>query len=52
MDIRQVDDIADQVTLDDYVQRIAFEASQVYGYITAETAIMPTHGINDVAQID
>ena len=52
VDIRQVDDIADQVTLDDYVQRIAFEASQVYGYITAETAIMPTHGINDVAQIN
>ena len=51
-DVRKVDDIADQTTLDAYVARIAFEASQIYGYITAETAIMPFHSVYDVIRIE
>lgn len=43
VDYREVDDILDQKTLDDYVQRIAYEASQIYGKFIFETAIMPHH---------
>lgn len=52
VDSREVSDIADQVTLDAYVQRIAFEASQVYGKINFETALMPFHEYSDVLDID
>jgi hypothetical protein len=52
VDYREVQDIADQASLDAYVQRIAFEASQVYGKITFETAIMPMHDYADVLEID
>lgn len=51
-DFRQIEDIADQTTLDDYVERIAFEASQVYGYVDFETAIMPFHGVLDVIRLE
>jgi hypothetical protein len=47
-----VADIADQQSLDAYVQRIAFEASQVYGKLTFETAINPLHDYMDVLQIE
>jgi hypothetical protein len=52
VDYRDVSDIADQVSLNAYVQRIAFEASQVYGKIIFETAIMPMHDYADVLEID
>ncbi|WP_163102247.1 hypothetical protein [Peribacillus alkalitolerans] len=52
VDYREVSDIADQTTLDAYVQRIAFEASQVYGKITFETALMPMHDYGDILEID
>jgi len=47
VDYREVDDILDQKTLDEYVQRIAYEASQIYGKFIFETAIMPHHGYMD-----
>lgn len=47
VDYREVDDILDQKTLDEYVQRIAYEASQIYGKFIFETAIMPHHSYMD-----
>lgn len=47
VDYREVDDILDQNTLDEYVQRIAYEASQIYGKFVFETAIMPHHSYMD-----
>lgn len=44
VDIESVDDIADQVTLDAYVRRVAIEKSQINDIITLATAIMPHHG--------
>lgn len=52
VDFRDVDNIADQTALDNYVQRIAFEASQIYGKIEFETAIMPMHDYMDILQIE
>lgn len=52
VDFREVDDIADQESLDAYVDKIAFEASQVFGKVEFETAIMPFHDYNDVFEID
>lgn len=52
VDYREVTDIADQQSLDAYVQRIAFEASQVYGKLTFETALNPLHDYMDVLEID
>jgi hypothetical protein len=51
VDYREVDNIADQASLDAYTQRIAFEASQVYNLISFETAIMPMHSYADVLQL-
>jgi hypothetical protein len=51
VDYQKIDSIADQTSLDAYVKRLAFEASQIYGYINFETAIMPIHSYNDVLQI-
>jgi hypothetical protein len=52
VDYREVTDIAAQQSLDAYVQRIAFETSQVYGKITFETAINPLHDYMDVLQLE
>lgn len=52
VDFREVDNIADQESLDAYVQRIANNASQVYGYINFETAIMPHHSYSDVMNLE
>lgn len=51
VDFRQVDDIADQAALNAYVERIAFEASQVYGRIKFNTPIMPFHEYYDVIKL-
>lgn len=50
VDRRELDDIADQQALDSYTQRIAFEASQVYGRINFETRLMPFHSYANVLQ--
>lgn len=50
-DFREVQDIADQTTLDAYVNRIAFEASQVYGKLKFSTALMPFHEYSDVLRV-
>jgi hypothetical protein len=52
VDYREIDDIADQNSLDAYTQRIAFNASQVYGKISFETAIMPMHDYADILEVD
>ncbi len=51
-DYREVDKIADQESLDGYTLRIASEASQIYGKISFQTAIMPMHDIGDAVQIN
>lgn len=43
VDIRSVEDIASQEALDELTRRDAFNASQVYGHVNFETAIMPFH---------
>lgn len=47
-DFRTEQDAADQATLDAKVQRLAFEASQVFESIDFSTAIMPMHSNADV----
>jgi hypothetical protein len=46
-----VNDVADQLTLDAMVARIAFEASQVYEVFTFKTGLNPLHSGNDVYRI-
>lgn len=48
VDYREYEDIANQTALDALVQRIAFEASQVYEQVSIETAIMPMHSDSDI----
>lgn len=50
VDRREIDNIADQESLDAYVQRIAFEANMVYGRINWDSALMPFHSYGDVLQ--
>jgi hypothetical protein len=50
-DFATVTDAADQTTLDAMVERIAFEASQVYEAIDFRTGLMPIHSGNDVYRI-
>lgn len=42
-DFREIDDILDQSTLDEYTKRIAYEASSIFGKFIFDTAIMPHH---------
>lgn len=51
VDHREIDNIADQQALDSYVERIAFETSQVYGRIRFKSALMPVHGYADILQM-
>lgn len=51
-DYREVEDIADQEALDAYTERIAFEASQVFGKVSFTTAVMPIHEYSDVIQLE
>lgn len=51
VDYRTIDNIADQTSLDAYVQRLAYEASQIFGHVAFETAIMPMHSYNDVLEV-
>lgn len=45
------DDIADQESLDSYVERLASESSQIYGRVKFSTAIMPFHSYQNVLRI-
>lgn len=45
------EDIADQESLDAYVERLAFESSQIYGRVRFDTAIMPFHSYSNVLRI-
>ena len=47
VDYREIDGMASQEILDNYVRRIAYEASQVYGKFIFDTAIMPHHSYMD-----
>lgn len=42
-EIREVDNITDQETLNNYIQRIAFNSSQIYGKVRFSTWIIPQH---------
>lgn len=52
VDFRTEQDIADQATLNAFVARLAFEASQVYEIIEFETPLMPVHQNGDVYSLD
>lgn len=45
------DNIADQAALDAYTERLATEATEIYGHIKFSTAIMPFHSYSNVLQI-
>lgn len=47
VDHREVDSIANQESLDEYVKRIAYEASNTYGKFMFKTATMPHHSYLD-----
>lgn len=47
-----VDNIPDQQSLDLYVERIAYEQSQIFGEVTFETSIMPFHGFKNILDIE
>jgi hypothetical protein len=47
-----IDTVADQASLDSKVQRLAFEASQIFGQVVFNTALMPMHSYNDILQIN
>lgn len=47
VDVRKVNDILDQPTLDSYTKRIAYESSWVVEKFGFETLAMPHHGFND-----
>lgn len=51
VDYRQINEIADQEALNEYTERIAFEASQIYEKIKFSTAIMPFHSYMDIVHI-
>lgn len=51
VDFRTETEAADQASLDARVERLAFEASQVYEAVDFETAIMPIHSGNDVYRV-
>lgn len=50
-DIKAITDIPDQATLNDYVERIAFEKSQVFGGLVFNTLPMPHHTYLDCLRI-
>lgn len=51
VDCETIDYVSSQEALDGYTRQKAFKASQVYGEINFETAIMPFHSYCDVLQI-
>lgn len=51
VDIRQLDDAADQAALDSYIRRIAINASNIYSHVNFNTAIMPMHDYLDTLRL-
>lgn len=51
VDVEAVFDIADQATLDAYVQRVAAE-KKIYQYVKFETAVVPNHEFLDCLYVD
>jgi hypothetical protein len=51
VDYREIDNISDLNTLENYVKRIAFEASQIYTHLIFNTAIMPIHGYSNILNL-
>lgn len=51
VDYREANDVPDQATLDAYVARLAYEASQVYEHTDINTALMPHHEHMDVLDV-
>jgi hypothetical protein len=52
VDYRELQEAADQASLDAKVQRLAFEASQVYEEVSFDTGIMPQHSDSDVYTLE
>lgn len=52
VDYRELQEAADQASLDAKAQRLAFEASQVYETVNFETALMPIHSDSDVYTLE
>ena len=52
VDFRTIDDIADQIILDEYTKRIAYESSNIYSKFNFQTAIMPHHSYLDCLFIE
>ncbi|GAB6171987.1 hypothetical protein JCM15765_14650 [Paradesulfitobacterium aromaticivorans] len=52
VDYQEMMEAADQASLDAKVQRLAFEASQVYEQVDFGTAIMPFHSDGDVLTLE
>lgn len=52
VDFRELEDVFDKATLDNKAKRYAYEASQIYGKFTFETALMPHHSYSDVLHIE
>ncbi|AYP68728.1 hypothetical protein BpsS36_00022 [Bacillus phage vB_BpsS-36] len=48
VDFREIEDISSRDALESYVDRIAFESSQVFGRVRFKTPIMPFHEYYDV----
>lgn len=48
----ELENVANQETLDNYIRRIAIENSSGYSHLTFGTALMPTHGSADTLYLD
>ena len=51
VDHRFINDIPNQATLEEYVRRIAYEATNVFGKFYFQTALMPHHSYSDCLYI-
>ncbi|AFE86255.1 hypothetical protein PBC1_019 [Bacillus phage PBC1] len=51
VDYRELEDIADQEALDAHTKRLASNASQIYGKIKFNTALMPMHDYHDIIHL-
>lgn len=52
VDYREVNDIASQEALDDYVKRIAYNASSTYSHVEFSTLLLPGHDYSDAIYLD
>ena len=52
VDFREVSDIADQTTLNNYIKRVAYDSSNIFRKIQFETLINPVHGYGNCIYIE